>query len=508
MKYKKFLTSESLFQMVKSMDLVQLRYLENRINIAYQLNIEFVGLYMAFQENFPFFEIYLGTNIKNQHQDFSEMLKVIKKRKSESFDNLKQNEQKNEIYCCLQQHTQHGDNLKIKVELIQQYLEFVSSQFTQFKWNRMDEINKHPLYSYLIDDIDYVTKSELVIPSFWLQMDTFLLPPALVNQSTFFDYIIRADTYQQSKTLSQYNKISNQIAIYLFEIRDLLQQFANKKLQIQIFPSLFNFNFIRKDNQEPFYLNKKHFEIFIVQNSRVYAQTRSQTSYFADYLEYNNQIQLKIFNFYPFDQIGQGLILIQNNKYREENTKEFQQYWSKLYKQKHPTQGDVESLQIQVLSLEYLHSLNCKVNSPFEYIQHIIDQETMRCRKCKEQIYDYGTLFYDFSFYQFFQCLRDILLSPYYIDIPGVYICPITLMLLGVKKNFKISSQILNEKGEHLLTLYNQALKFDFREEYDDNDEDEQFYEIMNGIREKNLEKILNDFNDDDEQDNEEQNEK
>lgn len=39
----------------------------------------------------------------------------------------------------------------------------------------------HPIYSYLIEDYDYVTKNELIYPSFWLKLDTLLIPPSLVN---------------------------------------------------------------------------------------------------------------------------------------------------------------------------------------------------------------------------------------------------------------------------------------------------------------------------------------
>ena len=56
-----------------------------------------------------------------------------------------------------------------------------------------DEINKHHLYSYFIREYDYVTKNELVHPSLWLKSDSFLILPALVNQSTFFDYIFSVD---------------------------------------------------------------------------------------------------------------------------------------------------------------------------------------------------------------------------------------------------------------------------------------------------------------------------
>lgn len=56
-----------------------------------------------------------------------------------------------------------------------------------------DEINKHPPYSYLIDDIDSATKNELIHPFFCLKLDSLLILPALVNQSTFFNFIIKED---------------------------------------------------------------------------------------------------------------------------------------------------------------------------------------------------------------------------------------------------------------------------------------------------------------------------
>ncbi|CAD8178816.1 unnamed protein product [Paramecium pentaurelia] len=504
MKYKKFLTTDCLNQIVKNIGKAQIRYLQNRIMIAYQLKLEFVGLYITFQEDSPFFQIYFGPNINNKKQDYHEMIKLIQDRLSQPFDNFNPIESKKKILGLF---SQYNDNMKIKFELVWKYIQFAYILFNEHKWIMNDEINKHRLYSYFVRDYDYVTKNELVHPSLWLKSDSFLILPALVNQSTFFDYIFSVDSDKQKKVLKEYNKISNQLAIYLFEIRDILQEFAKQKLQIQIYPSLLNFNFIRIDNQKPYYLNHQHFERFVEQNSKVYAETKKNISYFEEYLEKNNQIQLRIFNFYPSDEIGSGLTFVQN-KHREEYPKEFQEYWQSLYKQKYPSKRDVESLQIKAVSLEYLHSLNCNVNSSFDYIQHIIDPERMICKQCKQQIDDYGSLFYDKTFYQFYKCLKDILLSPYYIDIPGVYICPISLKLIGIKNNFMISSQILNQKGEHLITLYNQTLKFELREEFDaELEDDDEYYEIMNGIREKNQEQTLDDFNDD-EQDEAKLNEK
>ncbi|CAD8161708.1 unnamed protein product [Paramecium octaurelia] len=496
MKHQRFLTPAILIQIIKIIDKFQLRYLQNRITLALQLKIEFLALYIEYKEDYPFFQTYLGANIKNEKQDFDEMLKIIKDRLSQSFDNFNQIESKKNIFGQLQQT---NTNLKIVQELVWQYLQFAHDLFNQHKWNMYDELNKHLVYSYLIDDIDYVTKNELQYPSFWLKYDTLMIPPALVNQSVYSDMIFSSNRDQQKKVLSSYNKISNQLVIYLFEIRELLSQFAKVKLKIQIFPSLLNFNFIRNDNQKPYYLNTQHFEKFVEQNSKRYKETRQNINYFENYLEKNNKISLNIFDFYPYDQISSGLILVQE-KYREQNTKEFQEYWQSLYKQKYPVKGNIESLQIKPVSFKYLHSLNCSVNSSFEFLQHIIDPESMICSQCKEQVEDYGTLFYDITFYRFYQCLKGVLLSPYYTDIPGVYICPITLRFIGAKKTFEIVSEILNQKGEVLLELYKLKLKFEPEETVpsylEDDDED---YEKMNEIRERNQEQILN-YNSDEEQ--------
>ncbi|CAK78427.1 unnamed protein product (macronuclear) [Paramecium tetraurelia] len=489
MKKSQFLTPGLLIQIIKIIDQFQLRYLQNRITLALQLKVEFLGLYVSYIEKYPFLQTYLGANIRNEKQEFNEMLNIIQDRQYQSLDNFNQIESQKNILELLQSN---NANLKIKQELAWQYLQFTHDLFNQYKWNMYDELNKHLVYSYLISDIDYVTKNELEYPSFWLKFDTLMLPPALVNQSTYFDQILKADRDQQKKLLSSYNKISNQLVIYLFEIRELLSQFAKSKLQIQIFPSQLNFNCIRQDNQKPYYLNTQHFEKFVEQNSKRYKETRQNISYFENYLEKNNKISLNIFDYYPYDQISSGLILVQE-KQREQNTKEFQEYWQNLYKQKYPTKGNIDSLQIKPASFKYLHSLNCTVNSSFEYLQHIIDPESMICRQCKEEVDDYGTLFYDITFYRFYQCLKGVLLSPYYMDIPGVYICPISLRFIGAKNTFEIVSEILNQEGKVLLELYKLKLKFELEEsvpaKFEDDDQD---YEKMNEIRERNQEQILN----------------
>ncbi|CAD8094798.1 unnamed protein product [Paramecium sonneborni] len=273
----------------------------------------------------------------------------------------------------------------------------------------MEQVGRYKqksIIQLLIDDIDYAIKRCIFIPSFWLNMNSLLLPLGLVHIN------------KEKHSLN----IIKQKAIYLFEIRHLVQSLVKVKLQFKYFsPYLILLGRIIKNllSQSKIFRNS-----CCLKQQSLY-RDKKLDKLFRSILRINNKLQLKMFSYYPFDEIGQGLNLGQQ-KYQKK-IKRNSNNIGKNYINK-------SILQSVIQSICYRNSLNCKVNFPFEYIKHIIDLKLMGCRKCKEQTYDSGSPFYDITLYYFFQFERYIIKSILYRYLRSIHLSEIIDAIRNLQK--------------------------------------------------------------------------